>query len=340
MVSPYALDAPGGVQRQVVDLVDRLRRMGEDAYAVAPGAGEGDDRTDVGGWIGVRINRSRAPLALAPRVPGRTAAALAGADLVHVHEPFVPLVGWTALRARKPTVVTFHADPSSMVKAGYRLLGFPLRRVLRGAVATAVSRTAARPLDPLGVEPELIPNAIDVDAFRMDIDRNPCQVAFLGRPDPRKGRDLLLAAWPAVRAAVPDAELVMMGGGEAPPLDGVRYPGRVTELEKRTELASSSVFCAPNRGGESFGITLVEGMAAGCAIVASDLDAFSDVLGGTGLRFRNGDRNGLAGVLARILTDADLCRRMASEAKARVRLFDWDNVIDRYVSLYRAAADR
>ena len=116
---------------------------------------------------------------------------------------------------------------------------------------------------------------------------------------------------------------------------GVRYLGRVTEEEKRLALATSAVFCAPNRGGESFGITVAEGMAAGCTVVASDLDAFSDVLAGSGLLFRNGDRTGLAAALVQALNDTDLRRRLAENASARVRTFDWEKVTGRYASLYR-----
>lgn len=335
VVSPYALDVPGGVQQQVIGLVEQLRRLGEDAYAVAPAAGEGIDRVDVGRWVGVRINRSRAPLALSPPVMGRVKSAVSTADVVHVHEPFVPLVGWAALRAGKPTVVTFHADPSKTIQTVYRWAGVLLRRVLRGTLATTVSRTAMRAVDPLGVRPEEIPNAIDVDSFQVPADRNPLQVAFVGRPDPRKGRDLLLAAWPAVRSKIPEASLVIVGGGDTPTVAGVRYLGRVTEEEKRLALATSAVFCAPNRGGESFGITVAEGMAAGCTVVASDLDAFSDVLAGSGLLFRNGDRTGLAAALVQALNDTDLRRRLAENASARVRTFDWEKVTGRYASLYR-----
>ena len=258
VVSPYALDVPGGVQQQVTGLVDHLRRGGDEAFAVAPAAGEGPDRTDVGGWVGVRVNRSRAPVALSPAVVRRVGAAVSTAEVVHVHEPFVPLVGWAALAARKPTVVTFHADPSTTVRTAYRLCNRLLGRILRGALATTVSRTAGSAIDPLRLRPEEIPNAIDVASFRVAADRHPRQVAFVGRPDPRKGRDLLLAAWPEVRSQVGDARLVVIGGGDEAPLAGVRYLGRVTEEEKRRVLATSAVFCAPNRGGESFGITVVE----------------------------------------------------------------------------------
>ncbi len=336
-MSPYALDTPGGVQQQVIGLVDQLRQRGEQAYAVAPGAGRASDRIDVGGWIGVPVNQSRAPLALSPRVIGRVASAIAPADVIHIHEPLVPLVGWAALRARRPTVVTFHADPSRAVRAAYRLGSPILHRLFRGRPATAVSRVAERAIAPLGLEPERIPNAVDVASFRTGDSRNPSQVAFVGRPDPRKGRDLLLAAWPAVRSRLPDAELMIVGGGAETPVPGVSYLGRVSEQEKRAVLATSAVFCAPNRGGESFGITIAEGMAAGCAIVASDLDAFEDVLAGTGRMFANGDRSALAEALIRVLSEPDLRHRLATEGSIRVRAFDWEAVTDRYLTLYRKA---
>ena len=337
VVSPYALDVPGGVQQQVMGLVRHLREGGDEAFAVAPSAGDGLDRIDVGRWVGVRVNRSQAPVSLSPAVFRRVRAALSVADVVHVHEPFVPLVGWAALAARKPTVVTFHADPSRTVRAAYRRFGRLLGRVLRGAVATTVSRTARRAIDPLRLGPEEIPNAVDVASFRVAVDRHARQVAFVGRPDPRKGRDLLLAAWPEVRSRVGDARLVIIGGGEEPPVEGVRYLGRVTEEEKRTVLGASAVFCAPNRGGESFGITVVEGMAAGCAVVASNLDAFADVLAGSGLMFPNGDRPALAAALVQALTDPTLRRRLAARGSERAADFDWGMVTDRYRALYRRA---
>lgn len=342
VVSPYALDVPGGVQHQVTGLVERLRLLGEDAYAAGPGAEGRGDAADLGGWVKVRTNRSKAPLALSPRVFGRTVQALDGADVVHIHEPFTPLAGWAALRAARragrPVAVTFHAAPPGAVEALYRRGRGPLRRALGGAAASAVSPTARRAVEPLGVDLEVIPNAVDVDSFRVPVERNPRQAAFVGRPDPRKGLDLLLAAWPEVRARAPGASLAVMGGGgSARESPGVRFLGRVGEAEKRAVLAGSGVFCAPNRGGESFGITVAEGMAAGCAVVASDLEAFADVLAGSGLLFRNGDREGLAGALVRALTDGGLQRRLAEAGAARVRMFDWAETAGRYLNLYRRA---
>ncbi|MCY4623208.1 MAG: glycosyltransferase family 4 protein [bacterium] len=337
VISPYALDIPGGVQQQVLGLVEHLRRQGQEAIAVGPAAGSGAGRADAGRSLMFPVNRSRAPIALSPMAVRRVRAAVAGADLVHVHEPMVPLVGWAALRTGRPTVVTFHADPSPMFRAAYRWGRSLVRPFLGDVVSTAVSRTARSAVEPLGLDVLEIPNAVDVPSFRLETPRDPRRLAFVGRPDPRKGRDLLLSAWPAVRSEIPDARLVVVGGGESPPIEGVEYLGRVSEAEKRSVLAGSGVFCAPNRGGESFGITVAEGMAAGCAVVASDLAAFEDVLGGTGLLFRNGDPAGLAEALKAVLADPGLRERLAKGSSARVERYDWGRVIPRYAELYRLA---
>jgi len=335
VVSPYALDIPGGVQQQVLGLVEHLRRLGQEAFAVGPAAGAAG--ASAGRPVMFPVNRSRAPIALSPMAVRRVRAAVAGADVIHVHEPMVPLVGWAALRTGRPTVVTFHADPSPMFRAAYRWGRGLVRLLLGDVLATTVSRTARRAVEPLGLDVVEIPNAVDVGSFRVEAQRDPRRVAFVGRPDPRKGRDLLLSAWPAVRSEVPDARLVIVGGGESRPVEGVEYLGRVSEAEKRSVLAGSGVFCAPNRGGESFGITVAEGMAAGCAVVASDLPAFGDVLGGTGLVFRNGDPHGLAGALKAVLADPGLRERLAAGSSARVERYDWGKVISRYTELYRLA---
>ncbi|MDE0137279.1 MAG: glycosyltransferase family 4 protein [bacterium] len=337
VISPYALDIPGGVQQQVLGLVEHLQRQGEEAFAVGPGAGSGAAAANAGRPVMFPVNRSRAPIALSPVAFRRVRTAVAGADVIHVHEPMVPLVGWAALRTGRPTVVTFHADPSPAFRAAYRWGRGLVRLLLGDVVATAVSRTARSAVEGLGLDLVEIPNAVNVASFRVEARRDPRRVAFVGRPDPRKGRDLLLSAWPVVRSEVPDARLVVVGGGESPPTEGVEFLGRVSEAEKRSVLAGSGVFCAPNRGGESFGITVAEGMAAGCAVVASDLPAFEDVLGGTGLMFRNGDPAALAGTLKAVLADPGMRERLAEGSSARVERYDWGRVISRYVELYRLA---
>ncbi len=336
VVCPYSLSVPGGVQQQVLGIVTRLRDEGWDAVAVGPEAGAEPGRVDIGRSHTLQINRSNAPIALSPAGWRRVREAVADADVVHIHEPMVPLVGWSAVNARRPTLLTFHADPSRLVREIYAVGGKQIGGWLRGATATAVSKIAATAVTPLGLPITTIPNGVHIDSFRRDVPRDPLRVVFVGRPDPRKGRDLLLEAWPKVRQASPRARLMVVGGGDTPSIEGVEYRGRVTEDKKQAILAAGGVFCAPNRGGESFGITVVEGMAAGCAVVASDLPAFRAVLDGTGLLFRNGDPDSLAEQLLAVLGDPSLRDRLARASSERAREFDWKAVMPRYIELYRA----
>lgn len=339
LVSPYSLTEPGGVQAQVRGLAGRLREAGHEALVTGPGGDPERGEADAGRWVRVPVNRSAAPVALGPSVFRRVREAVEEADVVHIHEPLVPAAGWAALRADRPRAVTFHADPSRTVRRLYRWAAPGLRRLLSGAAVSAVSPTARRAAEMTGARAVVIPNGLDVESFRLRGPRHPRQVAFIGRPDPRKGRDLLLEAWPAVRRRVPDARLVVIGGGEEPETPGVEFLGRAPEERKRAALAASAVFCAPNRGGESFGITLAEGMAAGCAVAASDLGAFADVLGGGGLLFRTGDRRDLVRALVRLLTDDGLREGLAAAASRRVEDFSWDKVAARYLELYQRALE-
>ena len=326
LVSPYALDVPGGVQDQVMGLAEQLDRRGFDTVIVGPRA----DRTGVGSILRIPANGAVAPISLSPGVWGRVRSALIGADVVHIHEPFMPLVGWAALTSSAPhTVGTFHADPSRLIRAAYRSLR--PRRLLRNLSAvSAVSSTAASAVDWL-TDVSIIPNGVRSNAAT--IERVPKQVAFLGRDDPRKGLALLLDAWPAVAARHPDARLIVMGsdGQDSP---GLSFLGRVDEATKESVLASSGVFCAPNLGGESFGITVAEAMSAGCAVVASGLPAFRDVLGEAGRFFPPGDRHELAAQLGDLLSDPLEGIRLGEQGLGRAADFAWDHVTDRYLELY------
>ncbi len=335
VVSPYGLDHYGGVQDQVLRLAAWLRDAGHQALVVAPAAGE--HGVDVGGTVAIAANRSKAPLSLDPRAVRRAARAVAGADVVHLHEPFMPVIGPGLLWADTPPKVgTFHADPSDLVRRAYRWAR-PLLAPFadRLAVATAPSELAASAVAGL-VEVRIVPNGIDVAGYRQAVDREPARVAFLGRDEPRKGLAVLLDAWPQVAAAVDGAELVVIGASGVDGA-GVRYLGRVAEDEKRRALASSSVYCAPNLGGESFGIVVAEGMAAGCAVVASDIPAFARVLAGAGRTVPPGDAPALAATLVGVLGDDGERERLAAAARERVQAFDRATVLAGYLAAYEAA---
>lgn len=338
VVSPYALDAFGGVQDQVALLVGRLRRSGHDAWAVAPGGGGPAGTRHVGRATSVRANRARAPITLDPRAARRVREAIAGAEVVHVHEPLMPVAATAALRAGvAPVVATFHAAPGPLVRAFYRGAAPLLRRLIgRAAVVTAVSGVAADAVRRFA-RPRIVPNGIDTAAYEAPGSPTSGRVAFVGRDDPRKGLDVLLEAWPAVRAAAPGAELRVVGADRPEGPDGVTFLGRVSEDAKRVELAAAAVLCAPNLGGESFGIVIAEGMAAGCAVVASDLPAFRSVLGDAGLLVPAADPEELAAALVGLLCDPKEVDRLGRSARAAVRRFDIAVVADAYLHAYRDA---
>jgi phosphatidylinositol alpha-mannosyltransferase len=204
-------------------------------------------------------------------------------------------------------------------------------------VITAVSRTAAAAIPKKWGEVVIVPNALDVASYRLEVGRIARRIAFLGRDDPRKGLDVLLEAWPQIRRRVADAELVVMGASRDKPIDGVSFRGWVSEGEKRRLLATSAVYVAPHLGGESFGIVIAEAMAAGCAVVATDLPAFREVMRNTGVVVAPGDVAGLTAAVAGVLDDPDRVAELGERARAAVARFDWSSVLDQYLAVYRRA---
>jgi len=354
MICPYSFDAPGGVQAHVVDLARELRRRGHTVRVLAPGRPENapiDGMTLTGPGVPIPYNGSVARLSFGPATWRATRRWLRSEplDVLHIHEPNAPGVGMFALAmSTGPIAATFHTSTTSSVLLGtFDGVLAPMLEKIRGRIA--VSTLARRwQIEALGSDAVEIPNGVDVGAFadadasseRADVPT----VAFLGRYDePRKGMDVLVRALPAVLRGVPDLRLRIMGDGDERALRArlpegldVEFLGRVDDARKAAVLAAADVYCAPNTGGESFGIVLVEAMAAGAAVVASDLDAFRRVLrdGECGELTPVGDGDALADALLRLLRDdarrAALCER-AAEA---VREYDWPVVADRVVRVY------
>ncbi|OFW66901.1 MAG: hypothetical protein A2Z12_01005 [Actinobacteria bacterium RBG_16_68_21] len=339
LVSPYAFDHPGGVQDQVTRLVGWLREEGHDAWAVAPGAGGPDGTRHVGRFHSIRANRSRAPIALDPRVVRRVRSAVADADVVHVHEPFMPMVSLAAILAKTPPVVaTFHADPGSVARGAYRLAGPVLRRATsRVRVFTAVSAVAASAVAGRIRDVRIIPNGVDLDTGANDGGHEAHTVLFLGRDEPRKGLDVALEAWPRVRARVPDAVLRVAGTDRDQGPEGVEFLGRLAADAKQAELHRAAVLVTPNLGGESFGIVVVEGMASGCAVVASDLPAFRAVAGDAAHFVPPANPPALADAICALLSDAGAARRLARSGRRRAQMFGRRTVLGAYLAAYRDA---
>jgi len=340
VVCPYDISKPGGVQQLTGELATHLREAGDEVVFVGAGkswfqGGPGLDDVTVptGRAISIRANLSKAPLTLSPMPWRRVRSALAGVDVVHVHEPLIPLIGWMALSTRRPLVATFHADAPEWVPGLYRVFPGSERR-FRNSIITAVSSIAARSIPSRWGTVRIVPNAIDVAAYDLPVGRIERRVAFLGRDDVRKGLSVLLEAWPRVTAAIPDAELIVMGADRDTRVPGVEFKGPVSEGEKRRLLASSLVFVAPNLGGESFGIVVAEGMAAGCAVVASDIPAFVEVTGGAGIHVSPGDARALAGALTSLLLDRAKAQELGTTMRERSAAYDWSTVVGAYRELY------
>jgi phosphatidylinositol alpha-mannosyltransferase len=332
LVSPYDLSVPGGVQAQVLGLARYLRDQGQDVVVIGPGLPEDVDGVDLGSSISVPGNGSMAPISLDPRGRGRIRSAAADLDLLHVHEPLMPLTSLFSTHAKTPAVATFHAAPGVVGRLAYRVLrpflGWAMGDTI---VATAVSEAAASVL-PSGLAVRIIPNGLDVSSFRVDTARNEARVVFLGRDEPRKGLDVLLEAWPAVLAHVPGAELHVVNADRG--LDGITWWGRVDDATKGGILSSAAVYVAPHTGGESFGIVLVEAMAAGAAIVASDLAPFRSVAEDCARFFPVGDSVALARAIVELLHDPEGRARLAAAGAATANRYDWGVVGAAYRAVY------
>lgn len=341
LVSPYDMTREGGVQAQVRGLAGWLRRRGDQVRVVAPALAEGEEGAAVGRVRLIRANRSVAPISLASGAAARMAPTLAWADVVHVHEPLMPRVGWAALRAPVPRVATFHADPPAWVRTLYRSLGSRVRSLTRpGTLVTAVSRQAAAALPRRWGPERIIPNGVDAPVGAAPVKRERGKVVFLGRDEPRKGLDVLLDAWPEIRRRHPRARLAVMGASRPGAPDGVVFLGRVSEEVKERTLGSAEIYVAPNLGGESFGIVLVEAMAAGCALVASDLRSFRDVAGPAARFFPAGQAGGLVEGVDEVLADPARSEQLSAAGRERAGRFSWDRVGAAYRECYERLTAR
>ncbi len=332
IVSPYDLSVPGGVQAQVVGLARYLNERGDEAMVIGPGLPEGVHGVDLGSSVSIPGNGSMVPISLDPRARSKIREAVFDLDLLHVHEPLMPLASLFANHAGPPVVATLHAATGTAGRLAYRLTRPLFGWAMGNTVAiTAVSETAASVVPP-AVEVKIIPNGLDVQAMKVDTQRIDNRVAFLGRDEPRKGLDVLLEAWTEVHAANPETELVVMGAVRG--TGDATWMGRVDDETKAEVLCSSAIYVAPQLGGESFGIVILEAMAAGSAVVASDLEPFQSVAAGAARFFPVGDSAALTVTLIDLLEDSAQRAKLAAAGEERVAAYDWSVVGAAYRDLY------
>ncbi len=346
VVSAYSLSVPGGVQGQVLGLAGALRRLGQEVEVLGPSDSDAPvGVTSVGRSVALPANGSVAPIALGPASMARTIRALARADVdvVHLHEPLVPGPCLAALVAGpRPLLGTFHAAGTS---ASYRwagpVLGRLARRLARRCAVSAQAADLAR--RHLGGCYDVVPNGVDEARFA-GAEPWPAEaptVLFVGRHEPRKGLAVLVAALPELPV---DAQVWVVGEGpETERLRAacrgdirVRWLGRVADDELVRRLAGADVLCAPSLSGESFGMVLLEAMAAGTAVVASDIPGYAAVArpGREALLVPAGDPRALGQALRRVLEDPDLAPALVAAGLVRARELSTNRMAERYLERY------
>lgn len=357
LICPYSLTIPGGVQGQVLALARTLRQAGHEVRVLGPCDGPPPDAgvTPLGNSIPTAANGSVAPLAPDPPAQLRTIRALRDEafDVVHLHEPLAPGPTQTALMFKsQPLIGTFHAAGQS---AGYRWLS-PVLRWMHGKLdlSCAVSEDARKLAhEALGGEYVLVFNGVETDLFAKAVAWPTVgpTVFFVGRHEPRKGLAVLLDA---MAELPPNVRLWIAGDGpETEQLRSrvagdvrIEWLGRISDAEKAARLRGADVFCAPSLGGESFGVVLLEGMAAHTVVVASDLPGYANVARADrdALLVPPGDHHALAASLRRVLTDPVRARELVTSGDARAASFSMERLAEVYLGLYdevlRRAATR
>ncbi|RAJ60609.1 phosphatidylinositol alpha-mannosyltransferase [Streptomyces sp. Amel2xB2] len=360
IVCPYSWDVPGGVQFHVRDLAEHLDGLGHEVSVLAPS----DDETPLPPYV---VSAGRAvPVPYNGSVARLNFGFLSAArvrrwvhegrfDVLHIHEPATPsLALLTCWAAQGPIVATFHtSNPRSRAMiAAYPILQPALEKI---SARIAVSEYARRTLvEHLGGDAVVIPNGVDVGFFARAEPKAEWQggtIGFIGRIDePRKGLPVLMKALPRILESLPETRLLVAGRGDEeeavedlPPRvrERVEFLGMVSDEDKARLLRSVDLYVAPNTGGESFGIILVEAMSAGAPVLASDLDAFAQVLDGgqAGDLFPREDAGALADAAVRLLSSREERERLRKYGRRHVRRFDWSTVGADVLAVYETVTD-
>ena len=360
IVNPYSWDVPGGVGFHIRDLALKLRSRGHDVQVLTPSTSDDLPEwiTSAGSSVSIPFNGSVANISIKPKALARTRRWLADNDfdVVHVHEPVVPSVSRAAaMLSSAPLVGTFHAALGRSVSRA--IASAPMRLYMeRIGVRIAVSEEARRTLiEHHGGDAVIIPNGVETASFRtaqpldqwVATDERPV-IVFLGRLDePRKGLGIFAGVIERVLEAIPGARFLIAGRGDAPDIraavarfgDSVSFLGGISDEEKESLLAGASIYVAPQTGGESFGIVLVEAMAARTTVVASDIPAFRAVLedGRAGALFDTGSSDSLASALVELLGDHERLDALADAGQRASAQYDWEVVADKVFEVYKLA---
>ncbi len=358
-ISPYSWDAPGGVQVHIGQLSRHLRERGHEVLVLAPGDQPGfrDDARIVGRPYPVHVNGSVARLCFSRRSAQVIAKALDvfGPDVIHVHDPLTPSTSMLGVLLKTaPVVATFHSYfardhfEGRVYTALAPLLRPVWRRVDRHLAVSAAARDSvcSRMNDDRKVE--IVPNGADVDVFANAVPATlppGRRLLFVGRLEPRKGFPVAVRAFAMLAAEFADLQLLVVGdGAERSVIDSlpaeirsrVQMLGKVSNEALPTYHRAADVFISPATGSESFGIVLVEAMAAGLPIVASDIAGYREVArqGLEALLVAPSDPTALADGVRRVLRDPGLAAALGTRGQRRSQTFAWDHIVGRLEGVY------
>ncbi len=370
-VSPYDWNYPGGLRDHILNLSNQFIQMGHDVHILAPGSGTKGTLSDahiynIGRTIPFPINGSIARISVVPDLTWSVRHILQREhfDVIHIHEPLVPSLSLDVLRlSRTLTIGTFHAFAQSDITSlphlayasAYPFLSHYFRR-LDGRIA--VSNAAYQFISHyFPSDYRIIPNGIDLQHFNSHIAPLPqfvddkWNILFVGRFEKRKGVRYLLRAIPAIRERHPNTRFIFVGEGRSRSsfqhlVEQVGWPdvvftGYVSDNEKPRYFASSHVFCAPATGSESMGIVLLESMASGTPVVASNIQGYATVVtsGVDGLLTPPRDSEGLASAVSSLLESEPLRQRLIHAGLQKVRDYVWPQVAHSIMDYYRRLLD-
>jgi phosphatidylinositol alpha-mannosyltransferase len=363
LVSPYDFVYPSGVNIHVSSLERRLTRMGHDVKIIAPSSGNvsgfGDKFIRIGTPIpipvGGTICRVTISLRLGPTI--KSVLRQENFDIIHLHEPFMPMLCSAILRfSNTANVATFHAFGGT---PGYKfarpISTIMLRRRLRKldgkiAVSQAAMEFASKHVPGYY---NIIPNGIDLELFSPDVSPisefcdGKLNILFVGRLEKQKGVNYLIKAYRRVRQEVPNSRLIIVGPGTRlrgkyekevlrSGLKDVIFVGGKPQSELPQYYKTADVFCAPATGLESFGIVLLEAMAVGKPIVATNIEGYNSVLthGVEGLLVPPKNEEMLARALVSLLTNESLRQQMAARARLKAMEYSWEHIAQRVLNYY------
>jgi len=322
LVTPYSLNYYGGVQNQVLLAKKYLISKGYQVKIFAHGSYDYQNTKP----IVVPFNGSKSRVSI-PYNRIEFEKAVDWCDILHIHEPFIPLIIWN-IRTKKKIITTHHAALSKNISVLLKILYKVLTRNLT-IINTCVSKYSYDQANSLRKNPKIIPNYIEINKFQK-FNNNEFRLTFLGRSEKRKGLDIFLKAIDSYLLNTLRPTVISNKKIKKVFIDS--YVD-VNNKKKNDILNETSIFVSPNTGAESFGMVLLEGISNGCVVISSDIEAFSDVLNGSGIYFKNKNHNDLNRVIKETI-DMDMQKLWETQI-SHIRLYDVDIVFKMFLELYK-----